>query len=430
MKPDLNACERIFIVSTEPPSARPFQVRHPQEVVKEATDTPLASPFIKEGNAGMIAPMASDASSVPIHFSKHTPVEKHNLFSPSTKNPTTIRTDAVGTPKARRPHVSPCSPASNGRHFVFRSAEEVRQQHHSNHQTDPDERQLSGHTDLVVEGASGTSRTLVRTIKHTREETSDAVVYSKIPENNTGAPTLPNTASQYYNVDSDHKDVTLASAVPPGDQSLTSKVNALRFPGAILPFTTDEPRQVHTPAKRGRPRKPQLPRPGEYDFIGPLNRRGRKSTGEFVPETGDAAETARNANNQNLGPPGKSDTSHINKKRKHGSLGGSRSVYSSGPSLAAVPILVQLAGGEDAPRKLQIRYRDPNWRKSTAEQNTHYMLEVDCEGMSGRRANALIALFDELVYPFIQSLISHYQGFHADEDLQTMGLDVSWLSEP
>lgn len=406
-------------MSTEPPSARPFQVRHPQEVVAEVGGTQLVSLLARERSIRAIAPTANDDSSVCIQS------KKHNLFLPFIKKANATGTDPVGTPKAPGPPLCQHPPASNGRLFVFGSAEGMRQQNYSDHEFSPDERQLLNHKGFVVEGASSNSWNLGHTDRHSRKEKGKVVGYSKIPDRNIDASELPRTASEYYNVDDHQKALTPASVVSPEDQSPASKVNTMRFYGAGLAEMTAERRQPHTPAKRGRPRKPQLPRPGDDDFIGPLNRRGRKTTGDFVPESGGTAETARNTNNRNLLQPGELDNAHTNKKRKHRSPGGSRDVYSSGPSFAAVPILVQLVGGDEAPRKLQIRYRDPGLRKRSPGHNSNCMLEVDCEGMSRRRANALIALFDELVYPFIQSLTSHYRGFQADEDLKTMGLDVS-----
>jgi len=391
-------------MSIGPPSPRLFQVHHRQGVVEEATGVHFVCQSPREGSPGRIAPTASDERSAPINFNEHKRVEKHNPFTPFTKKPAAIRTDPVGTPSAYRSPLPQYSPASNGRQFIFRSAGEVRQQHYSDQDSNPGKLQLFGHTRSVAEGAFGTSQTLSRIYQHSSTKQGGAVGYSEILEKHT--------------------------LVPPGDQSLTPRLNAAPFSDAILARTTAELRQVSTPVKRGRPRKPQLPRPGDKDFVGPLNRRGRKSSGDFIPETGDTAKTARNASNRNLQHLGEFPTLTNGTKAKHGSLGCSHNVYTSEPLLAAVPVLVQLAGGDDAPRKLQIRYRAPNLGTSTSVHNAHCTLEVDCEGMSRRRANALIALFEELVYPFIQSLTSHYRGFHADEDLQTMGLDVSWLLEP
>lgn len=411
-------------MSIEPPSARPFQVRHPQEVVAEVSGTQLVSPLARERSIRAIAPTANDDSSVCIRS------KKHNLFLPFIKKANATGTDPVGTPETPGPPLCQNSPASKGRLFVFGSAEGMLQQNNSDHETNPDERQLFDHKGFVVEGTSSLSWNLGHTDRHSRKEKGKMVGYSEIPNRNIDASNLPHTASDYYNVDDDQKALTPASVAPPEDQSLASKVNTMRFHGAGLAEMTAERRQAHTPAKRGRPRKPQLPRPGDDDFIGPLNRRGRKTTGDFVPKSGGTADTARTTNNRNLLQPGESDTAHTDKKRKHGSSGGSRDVYPSGPSFAAIPILVQLVGGDEAPRKLQIRYRDPGLRKRSPGHNAHCMLEVDCEGMSRRRANALIALFDELVYPFIQSLTNQYRGFQADEDLQTMGLDVSCPIRP
>jgi len=391
-------------MSTGPPSPRLFQVHHRQGLVNETTGIHFVSQSLNGGSPGRIAPTASDERNVSMNVNEHKRVEKHNPFTPSTKKPAAIRTEPVGTPSACRSPLPQYSPASNGKQFIFRSAGEVRQQHYSDHDSKPEKLKLCGQTRSFVEGAFGTSQTLSRTNGHSPKNQGGAVGYPEILKKHT--------------------------IVPRGDQSLTPRLDAAHFSGAILARTTAELREVPTPAKRGRPRKPQLPRPGDKDFIGPLNRRGRKSTGDFVPETGDTAKTARNASNRNLQHLGDFLTPNNGTKAKHGSLGGSRNVCSSEPPLAAVPILVQLAGGDDAPRKLQIRYRAPNLGTSTSVHNAHCTLEVDCEGMSRRRAYALIALFEELVYPFIQSLTSHYRGFHADEDLQTMGLDVSWLLEP
>jgi len=382
----------------------------------EATGMRSVSPPTNEGSPGRIAPMASDKRSVPEHPSEQNLVEKHNPFTAFTKNPAADRINPTGILSTHLSPFSQYSPASNGKQLAFSSAGEVRQQRYNYHDSNPDKRQLFSHTGSVVEGALGTSRNPSRTTWHSPKEHGGAVGCSEILEDQMDAPILHYTRSPHDKRDDDQQAVTPAS-------SLTPRLNAAQFSGALLAQTTDEPRYVPTLAKRGRPRKPQLPRPGDQDFIGPLNRRGRKSTGDFVPET------AGSANNRNLEHWGELHTPHNGTIRKHGSSGNSRNVYSTEPPLAAVPILVQLAGGDDTPRKLQIRYRASNLRMSTSGHNAPCMLEVDCEGMSRRRANALIALFKEFVYPFIQSLTNHYRGFHTDEDLRTMGLDVGWLLE-
>ena len=222
------------------------------------------------------------------------------------------------------------------------------------------------------------------------------------------------------------RDFELACATPGEDQNKGSRLNAACYSNDITTqqITETQWQASQMPSKRGRPKKLRLPRPGEPDFIGPLNRRGRKVTGEFGTRDKGAEKTTKDADEgENEGFSGQ-NISQRGVKRK---LEAPHETCLSDSPLAAVPVLVRLTKDHRAERKLEIRYRQPTSSKESLAHDSQRMLEVDCGGMSRRRVNALIALFDDMVFPFIQALMNIYRGFHADIEIQIIGLDVSAL---
>ena len=229
------------------------------------------------------------------------------------------------------------------------------------------------------------------------------------------------------------EDLMLSPHIPPQDQ-----VRDRSFPGVSYPNVTSQQRtavasQSSTNANRGRPRKPQLPRPGQPGFIGPLNRRGRKSTGEHnssSKRTKGVKTMTRCTDNGDKGQKASQDTPSQDAKRKRRLSDRPQVTSSSVGSTDVVPILLQLPDGHKAHRKVLVQYWYPTVKTDIPSHDVQHTRELDCSGMSRRRVNALIALFEDLVYPFVQSLVNHYKDFYADVDIKIIGLDVSILQPP
>ena len=222
------------------------------------------------------------------------------------------------------------------------------------------------------------------------------------------------------------RDFELTCATPREVQEKGSRLHAVRYSNEITTqqITETQRQASQIPSKRGRPRRLKLPRPGEPDFIGPLNRRGRKVTADFEIKDKGTGRVTKNADEGEHEVFSGQNTSQRGPKRKLETL---HETCLPDPPLAAVPVLVRSTKDHHAERKLEIRYQQPSSSKESLAHDSQRMLEVDCNGMSRRRVNALIALFDDMVYPFIQALINNYRGFHADIEIQIIGLDVSTL---
>ena len=407
--------------------------RHPQEGAQEGTGTKSMFSFNGEAASGKTPPVAAHPRSGLAYLNERNVTKKQSSTPLSAKLSTAVEVDVARTPSTNGFPLPLFPLPSTSRGFVFGPSGPARQRNQSKAFSNALKRRRLSNNDSAVANALVLARNAYRPAQAPSNGQGAALVSSEQQDDDViiidapSSPGLPPAASLASSTNAEPRNVTPASAVPPKDRSLTLSFNAARG-SDLLPLQTrnGQTHIVSTPAKRGRPRKPQLPRPGDQDFIGPLNRRGRRSTGEFAFDTINIAKTVRRADGEEHQDLGKPHTPYNGTKRKRDLSERPHDTYVSGPPLAAVPILVQLADGDNPPVKLHIRYRRPTRRTSTPAHNASRVLEVDCAGMSRRRASALITLFQDLVHPFIQALTTHYQGFHADADIQSIGLDVSY----
>lgn len=248
---------------------------------------------------------------------------------------------------------------------------------------------------------------------------------SEMHENMTtlaGGPSMPSGAPSAVDTIVDTRNAALTSISSPKDPVFGQGSLVASLYSATPQRKVNKQSPIPSvSAKRGRPKKPQLPRPGDPGFIGPLNRRGRKST----EEVGLKDEGTAKRQNKEIEAFGSQTTSRKGTKRKRDDWEKETHFPDLPPTV--IPILLHLTGDCKPDRKLQVRHRHPNSRKDVLAHEDQLTLEVDCNGMSRRRAKSLVALFEELVYPFIQMLMGHYRGFHSDSDLQIIGLDVCIL---
>lgn len=175
----------------------------------------------------------------------------------------------------------------------------------------------------------------------------------------------------------------------------------------------------------------KIPRPGEPGFIGPLNRRGRKSKGEFSssnPTSPTASLAQIDHGEDNDSDFASSGTTNPNQRRKCRPRTDLQSENSHKPlPFAAVPIISQSVDAGDGTMKLRIKYRRPATQAVSNAIGTSRTLEVPCPHLTRPRCNSLIMFFKDFVYPAIELLMHHHRGSLEDAEMQMVGLDVGCL---